>query len=67
MKNITDIYHQTNKHQQTDEAVNHFYSYIAGQVLAERIELVDHIEDNDAKEIDIDDISTYIKISKYAQ
>lgn len=51
------------KHPVTDEAVEHFSSYIAGQVLAESIELTDQIA-SDAKEVEIEDLTTFIKIEK---
>lgn len=51
------------KHPDIDEAVTNFGSYIASQVLADKIELVDTIDD-DAKEVEIDDISTSIKVTK---
>lgn len=51
------------KQKQTDEAVENFSSYIAGQVLAGSIQLTDTLE-GDAKEVEIDDITTRIKIEK---
>lgn len=51
------------KHPATDDAIEHFSAYIAGQVLAEGIELVDSVA-QDAKEVEIDDITTFIKIEK---
>lgn len=51
------------KHKETDEAVVNFSQYIASQVLAESVNLAD-IMDNDAKEVEIDEISTFIKIKK---
>ncbi|HIX03654.1 MAG TPA: class I tRNA ligase family protein, partial [Candidatus Odoribacter faecigallinarum] len=52
------------RHPEINEAVEHFSAYIAGQVLAEKIELSENREDN-AKDIEIDDIKTFIKIEKY--
>lgn len=51
------------RHTEINEAVEHFSAYIASQVLAECIELTD-IQDNQAKEVEIDDIRTFIKIEK---
>ena len=51
------------KHPEIDEAVEHFASYIAGQVLAEKVELAD-VRDEQAKDIEIDEIHTFIKIEK---
>ena len=50
------------KHPETDLAVENFSPYIASQVLAERIELTDHLENG--KEVEIDEIKTSIKIEK---
>lgn len=50
------------KHPETDLAVENFSPYIASQVLAEKIELTDSMDD--AKEIEIDDVKTFIKIEK---
>ena len=50
-------------HTDIDEAVEHFSQYIASQVLAESVELTD-IRDNKAKDIEIDEIHTFIKIEK---
>lgn len=50
------------KHPETDLAVENFSQYIASQVLAEKIELTDHIEN--AKEVEIDEVKTFIKIEK---
>ena len=49
------------KNEQINEAVENFSTYIASQVLAESIELVDSIP-GEAKEVEIDDMSTSIKI-----
>lgn len=51
------------KQAQINEAVENFSTYIASQVLAESINLTDTIE-AEAKEVEIDDITTYIKIEK---
>ncbi len=51
------------KNEQINEAVENFSTYIASQVLAESIELVDSIP-GEAKEVEIDDMSTSIKIEK---
>lgn len=51
------------RHAEIDEAVGNFSHYIASQVLADSIELVDKIA-QDAKEIEIDEITTSIKIWK---
>lgn len=50
-------------HPDTDEAVNHFRHYIAGQVLADDILIVNE-KSADAKDIEIDEINTFIKIEK---
>ena len=51
------------RHPEINEAVEHFSQYIASQVLAESIELTDQ-GDSQAKEIEIDEIHTFIKIEK---
>lgn len=51
------------KHSQINEAVENFSTYIASQVLAESVTLTDTIDIN-AKEVEIDDMTTYIKIEK---
>ncbi|MDE6451156.1 MAG: class I tRNA ligase family protein, partial [Odoribacter sp.] len=51
------------RHPEINEAVEHFSQYIASQVLAESIELTD-MQDDGAKEVEIDDIHTFIKIEK---
>ncbi|MDE7074122.1 MAG: isoleucine--tRNA ligase, partial [Odoribacter sp.] len=51
------------RHAETDEAVTHFTSYIASQVLAESVEITDQ-KDATAKEVEIDEIRTFIKIEK---
>ncbi|MDR0982335.1 MAG: isoleucine--tRNA ligase [Culturomica sp.] len=55
------------KHPEIDEAVNNFKDYIASQVLAEKVELADSLEDEDAKEVEIDDMKTFIKVVKYKE
>lgn len=50
------------KHPETDSAVENFSQYIASQVLAEKIELADRLENG--KEVEIDEIKTSIKIEK---
>ncbi len=50
------------RHPETDSAVENFSRYIASQVLAEKIELTDRIENG--KEVEIDEIKTSIKIEK---
>ncbi|MEG1738325.1 MAG: isoleucine--tRNA ligase [Odoribacter sp.] len=51
------------RHSEINDAVEHFSSYIASQVLAENIELTDD-KDNTSKEVEIDEIRTFIKIEK---
>ena len=51
------------KHAQINEAVENFSTYIASQVLAESVNLTDTTDTN-AKEVEIDDMTTYIKIEK---
>ncbi|MEG2554465.1 MAG: isoleucine--tRNA ligase [Odoribacter sp.] len=51
------------RHSEINDAVEHFSSYIASQVLAESIELTDD-KDNTSKEVEIDEIRTFIKIEK---
>lgn len=50
-------------HTQINDAVKNFTDYIASQVLAESVDLVDAVT-QDAKEVEIDDITTFIKIEK---
>lgn len=50
-------------HPETDEAVNNFHQYIASQVLADEIKIVSE-KSTDSKEIEIDEINTFIKIEK---
>lgn len=51
------------KHNEIDEAVANFSQYIASQVLAESVNLVD-VVDGETKEVEIDEICTFIKIKK---
>lgn len=51
------------RHKEIDEAVEHFSAYIASQVLAENIELTDE-KTPEAKEIEIDEIHTFLRIEK---
>ncbi|MEG2276793.1 MAG: isoleucine--tRNA ligase [Odoribacter sp.] len=51
------------RHSEINDAVEHFSSYIASQVLAENIKLTDD-KDNTSKEVEIDEIRTFIKIEK---
>ena len=51
------------RHKEINEAVENFSQYIASQVLAEYIELTDE-KDDKAKDIEIDDIHTFIKIER---
>ena len=60
--NVTDkINLYIGKH--INEAVENFKAYIASQVLAENVTLIDKAEDG-AQPIEIDDIQTFIKIQK---
>lgn len=51
------------RHKEINEAVENFSQYIASQVLAEYIELTDE-KDDKARDIEIDDIHTFIKIER---
>ena len=51
------------RHSEINESVEHFSQYIASQVLAETVELTD-TRDDKAKEVEIDEIHTFIKIEK---
>ncbi len=51
------------RHPEINDAVEHFSSYIASQVLAEKVELSDRKDEN-AKEVEIDEIRTFIQIEK---
>ena len=46
-----------------DDAVEHFKGYIAAQVLAESVDLVEQV-DGESTRIEIDDIHTFIRIEK---
>ena len=62
--NVTDkIDLQIGKHKDINDAVENFKEYIASQVLAENVTLVDKA-DADAQIIEIDDIHTFIKIQR---
>ena len=53
------------KHEAVNSSINNFNNYISTQTLAKSIELVDNIDESNAKLIDIeDDIHTYVFISK---
>jgi len=53
------------KHEAVNSSINNFNNYISTQTLAKSIELVDNIDDRNAKLIDLeDDIHTYVIISK---
>lgn len=51
------------RHKEINEAVEHFSPYIASQVLAENVELIDEKKPN-GKDIEIDEIHTFICIEK---
>lgn len=51
------------QHPEINEAVENFSQYIASQVLAEDIALTEH-KDANAKEVEIDEIHTFISIGK---
>ena len=62
--NVTDKIHlQIGKHEVIDDAVEHFKGYIAAQVLAESVDLVEQV-DGESTRIEIDDIHTFIRIEK---
>lgn len=62
--NVTDkIALYIGKHEAINEAVEYFKDYIATQVLAERVDLVDEVEGT-SQDIEIDDVRTFIKIEK---
>jgi isoleucyl-tRNA synthetase len=53
------------KHEAVNSSINNFNNYISTQTLAKSIELVDNIDDSNAKLVDLeDDIHTYVIISK---
>lgn len=51
------------RHKAINEAVEHFSPYIASQVLAESVELTNE-KDQAAKEVEIDEIRTFIRVEK---
>ena len=51
------------RHPEINDAVEHFSSYIASQELDEKVELSDRKDEN-AKEVEIDEIRTFIQIEK---
>ena len=62
--NVTDkITLHIGRHEAINEAVEHFETYIASQVLANAVVLVDTPEEG-AQNVEIDDIRTFIKIEK---
>ena len=62
--NVTDkISLHIGKHEAVNEAVEHFNTYIASQVLADSVVLADAPEEG-SQNIEIDDIHTFIKIEK---
>lgn len=61
---VTDkISLEIGRHEEITEAVEHFEAYISSQVLAEKITLTD-TRDEQAKEVEIDEIRTFIRIEK---
>lgn len=61
---VTDKIHLSiGRRKEINEAVENFSDYIAGQVLAETIQLTDDKDEN-SKEVEIDEIHTFIKIEK---
>ena len=61
---VTDKINLTiGKHDEINEAVEHFSNYIASQVLAVQVVLTD-TPCEDAKEVEIDEIHTFIQIEK---
>ena len=62
--NVTDkISLHIGKHEAVNEAVEHFKTYIASQVLADSVVLAD-VPEEGSQNIEIDDIHTFIKIEK---
>lgn len=51
------------RHEEINEAVEHFSAYIASQVLADHVELTD-TRDDKARDVEIDEIHTFIKVEK---
>jgi isoleucyl-tRNA synthetase len=63
---VTDkIRLQIARHDEINEAVNNFSDYISNQTLASNLELVDAIEDEKARLVEIDKgVETYIMVEK---
>jgi isoleucyl-tRNA synthetase len=63
---VTDkIRLQVEKMQELDESIENNFSYICSETLAESLDIVDAIEDDNKLKIELtDEISTYIKIEK---
>lgn len=62
---LTDKIHLCiGKHDEINEAVENFKDYISTQVLAQDLSLADDLNEENAKQIEIDDIVTFIKIEK---
>ncbi|MCT4600391.1 MAG: isoleucine--tRNA ligase [Marinifilaceae bacterium] len=62
---LTDKIHLCiGKHDEINEAVDNFKDYISTQVLAQDLSLADDLNEENAKQIEIDDIVTFIKIEK---
>ena len=51
------------RHEEINEAVEHFSAYIASQVLADSVELT-KTRDDKARDVEIDEIHTFIKVEK---
>ena len=52
------------KHETFDEALMKHKEYISNQTLTAFLQLVDNIEDKEAKEVDIDGVLTFIRVTK---
>jgi len=62
---VTDKINLTiGNHEEINSAVNNFKEYISTQVLAEDLSMSDDLDDTNARQIEIDDIITHIKIEK---
>ena len=63
---VTDkINIQIQKHEYTDEAINKHKEYIVSQTLAKEISLVDSLDKNTSRQVEIDDdIITWLKIER---
>jgi isoleucyl-tRNA synthetase len=63
---VTDkINIQISKHEAINEAINLHKNYISAQTLAKTIDLVDHLEQNKAKLVELDDaVTAYILVEK---